>query len=620
MTLRIIIILLLIPIFFSCNRKQKETAINQSYFVFEDSTLKLQSNNILKLYNEGKAKKIANTYMNIGFTKSAYWLVFNIENVQQINPQVFHVGDPHINMIQFYAVTNDKPALITTTGDYYQFDSRPYQLPEYYFPINKAGTYLVKIDKHYESLQLYFGMQSLQEVLSNERSDAGFLSLCTGMILLLLIFGLYMLLISKDIVYFHYLLYLGVIWIYVLSLTGYGFQYLWPNDPWFASKARPVLLLLTIILSMRFMEFYIGGIQNKKARVVLHTFHWLLLGFLLMILLAPYAANTNNWWLAFQVALPVITSIYIIYAVTLLIRKAVQGNRMALFYLVAIALILIISIFQLIYYAGSFNPSASGFSKFGLAVAIVVEIIIITAGMAYRFNQYKKEKELLLVEMYRQQQENTKVLMEVQEAERDQIANQLHDVAGSLLSAAKLNLSSLREFGFSGSEDEKNKIEKAEEAVGIVSETVRNLSHALSPIMLQKAGFKTAIEKIVSIFNASGKITIELLVIGFQNHAFLHSYYAHIYSMVYELLNNVVKHSQATNALVQIIEHEDGFTIMVEDNGVGFQNKNIDAVKNNGLTGIVSKVKFYHGEIAFDSNETGLVTTIEIPLKNEAFV
>ena len=52
--------------------------------------------------------------------------------------------------------------------------------------------------------------------------------------------------------------------------------------------------------------------------------------------------------------------------------------------------------------------------------------------------------------MNKHQQENTRILMEVQEAEWSQVANQLHDVAGSLLSAAKLNLSSLREQGLIG--------------------------------------------------------------------------------------------------------------------------------------------------------------------------
>ena len=74
-----------------------------------------------------------------------------------------------------------------------------------------------------------------------------------------------------------------------------------------------------------------------------------------------------------------------------------------------------------------------------------MEIIILTAGLVYRFNQYRLDKENLLVKINRQQHENTRIIMEVQEAERSQVANQLHDVAGSLLSAARLNLTSLRE-------------------------------------------------------------------------------------------------------------------------------------------------------------------------------
>jgi signal transduction histidine kinase len=147
-----------------------------------------------------------------------------------------------------------------------------------------------------------------------------------------------------------------------------------------------------------------------------------------------------------------------------------------------------------------------------------MEAIIISAGLAYRFNRYRVDKEKILVEMSRRQHENTRVLMSVQEAERNYIANQLHDVAGSLLSAAKLNLSSLREKALLPDRTVSAQLEKAEEAVTLVSDMVRDLSHALSPVMLKQTGFKSAIEKVVSIFNASGELHIRLIIIGFEDY------------------------------------------------------------------------------------------------------
>ncbi len=606
---------LLVLAFCSCTHRSGQAEDVRLFSLIEDSTLQLSPEAALQIYEQGKAEKVNDQYINIGFTKSNYWLVFSVPKMNMIDSTVLQIGDPHINQIHLYEINNRIPNLQFTTGDYYRFAERPFPHTDYYFPVNTNRTYMVKIDKHFESLQLYFGLHSIRQVERNEAGNFAFISLCTGMVLLLLIFGLYMQLISKEFVYLHYILYIGTMWIYVLAQLGYGFQFLWPDDPWFASKARPVLALLTIVLSMRFMEFYIGGIQHKKTRITLHVFGWLLIIIAITILLGSYRANTTGWWLYFQYTVPAFSIAYLLFALFLLIAQVIKGNKLALFYLVAVSSVIIISVFQLVYYTGSYHLHISFFSRFAFAISVVIEIIIITAGMAYRFNQYKRDKEELLLEMNRRQQENTKVLMEVQEAERDQIANQLHDVAGSLLSAARLNLSSLHQNGFSGSAQEKVKIQKAEEAVSIVSETVRNLSHALSPIMLQKAGFKTAVEKIASIFNASGKISIEVIIVGFNNPDYVQKYYTNIYGMIYELLNNVVKHAKAKHALVQVMEHEDCFTITVEDDGIGLMVKAGDDKDRNGISGIVSKVEYYKGQIAFDNSETGLITTIEIPIK-----
>ncbi len=555
--------------------------------------------------------------MNIGFTRSAYWLILSVTETINEDSLVLQVGDQHINQLDFYQVQNEKPQLQYQSGDYFPFDQRPLPAVGFYFPINRSGTYLVRVDKHHESLQLYFGVKTILNVLDQEKTDTAFMALCSGMILLLLIFGLYLLIISWDVLYLNYLLYVFSAWLFVMAQTGFGFQYLWPGDPWFASKARPVFSMLTIVLSIRFMELFIGGIRNKGARRALDYSTVVALLITLIVLLGPYSSNKSDWWMYFQFCGPIFTILYISLAIYFLIRKSLRGNKLAIFYLVALATIIVMVLFQLVYYTGTWNLTQSFYSRFGITTAIVVEIVIITAGMAYRFNTYRLDKERLMVQMHKQQQENTRILLEVQEAERDQIANQLHDIAGSLLSAARLNLSAVREVGYAGSEEEKTKLLKAEEAVSIVSDTVRNLSHALSPIMLQKAGFKAALEKVISIVNASGKISIELVVVGFDNPIFLSTYYASIYSMVYELLNNIVKHSRAANALVQVIEHEDGFTITTEDDGIGMSAEQMQQLQKQGMAGIISRVKFYNGEIAFDDNNPGLMTTIEIPLRND---
>lgn len=441
------------------------------------------------------------------------------------------------------------------------------------------------------------------------------MALFTGMILLLIIFGVYLFIISRERVYVYYILYIASGWLWVLSNAGYGFQYLWPHLPWFASKARPVFALAPLIFSMLFLLQFIGNIKNKKVHLAVKIMNAFLMASIIAILSFSEEGYQNKWWMYIQYIIPLISLLYILLTLGVLVTATIRGNKLALFYLVAVLTLLLTAILQVSFSFGSLNGFGDFFSNLGLSIGYIMEAIILTAGLVYRFNQYRVDKEKLLIEMNERQEANTRILMEVQEAERSQVANQLHDVAGSLLSAAKLNLSSLREKDWSFNEQTSFRLQKTEEAVSLVSDMVRNLSHALSPVMLEKVGLKTSLEKIIAIANASGKINIQLIVMGFEKYSpLLNNYYTALYSIIYELLNNIVKHSGAKNVLLQLAENDNCFSLIAEDDGVGIAPGAMEKKQSFGITGIQSKVAYFRGSMAIDTIQpNGLMITIEIP-------
>jgi signal transduction histidine kinase len=248
-----------------------------------------------------------------------------------------------------------------------------------------------------------------------------------------------------------------------------------------------------------------------------------------------------------------------------------------------------------------------------------MEAVILTFGLAYRFNSYKKEREQLLINLNQQQAKYAKAIITTQESERRQLADQLHDVAGSLLSAAKLNLSSIREKNYLTDADARAKLIQAEEAVTSISEMLRNLSHAISAVMLDKVGIKQAVEKIGTIFKTSGKLNVEIEVLGFdRRQPELNEKYSVLYGILYELINNIVKHARASHALVQLIEHEDSIVLIVEDNGRGLDKSILTTSATHGLAAMKSKIHYLNGAIVFDNAvPNGLIVTIEIPKTND---
>jgi two-component system, sensor histidine kinase LadS len=611
--------IILLFFFLLMQQAKAQTVAGKGLYLFEDSAKKLSAENALQLFQQQKFSHAGSNELNVGFTRSVFWIAYQNETALPPDSLLLYIGHHHINRIHFFFAGDSIVSQQWLTGDYYPFSQRPIDATGFYFPVNKKGLYLARVDKSNESLQLSFALVSRTEAIAAENNDKLVMALFTGMIMLLVLFGLFLFTVSKDRVYVYYVLYITSGWLWVLANSGYGFQYLWPGMPWFASKARPVFALAPLIFSMLFLGHYIGGIRSRKVSLTVKLMNCLLFACIVTILLFNEQGYRHDWWLYIQYLIPLISLGFVLVTLAILVTASLRGNKMAMFYLAAIFTLFIFAILQVSFSLGSLSSFGSFFNSYGLSVGFIMEAIILTAGLVYRFNQYRMDKEKLLTQLNREQQENTRILVEVQQAERSQVADQLHDVAGSLLSAAKLNLSSLREKELVTGKQAGYHLQKTEEAVSMVSDMVRNLSHALSPVMLEKVGLKTSLEKMTAIVNASGKINIRLLVIGFENYkAALNNHYTALYGIIYELLNNVVKHSGAKNVLLQVTEHEDCFSLIAEDDGIGMDPADAGGKPTLGIGGIRSKIDFFKGAIALDKNKpTGLIVTIEIPVKHE---
>ena len=92
-----------------------------------------------------------------------------------------------------------------------------------------------------------------------------------------------------------------------------------------------------------------------------------------------------------------------------------------------------------------------------------------------------------------------------------------------------------------------------------------------------------------------------------------------MYRVFQELLNNILKHAQTTKVDLQLINNTSSLTIMLEDNGVGFDyNQIMNSNKGIGINNIITRLSFINGEICFDTQKNmGTTINIEIELKEK---
>jgi len=210
------------------------------------------------------------------------------------------------------------------------------------------------------------------------------------------------------------------------------------------------------------------------------------------------------------------------------------------------------------------------------------------------------------------QAEQMTLMVATQEGERKRISRDLHDDIGTKLSALKLSLSSLGEKARDISNDDITALAKnSEQFITEVMQDVRQLLLNLSPTLLEEFGYTTAVEALVGKINETKKIHFNLVIFGWENP--IHrDYELGLYRITQELINNVIRHAEASDVSLQIGQRDSKLILMIEDNGKGFD---ITAHRDGyGLRNLDTRTKLMNGTMSIDSQLTkGTSIMIEIP-------
>ena len=218
-----------------------------------------------------------------------------------------------------------------------------------------------------------------------------------------------------------------------------------------------------------------------------------------------------------------------------------------------------------------------------------------TGVLAIVYDVTERERlaeEAIRVQLHQQQQVLAAVLA-TQETERKRIAEALHNGLGQLLYATKLNLENWA--GATGLPSESLRL--LEEAI----RATRTISFELAPGVLEDFGLHTALRELVKRIAPAGLPVY--LHLPDPDHRFSPPVEIGVYRTVQELLNNVMKHARATEAVVHVAHENGRLAVSVEDNGCGFEPAALagQPLAGIGLAGVRNRVALLGGWLAIDS-------------------
>jgi two-component system, NarL family, sensor kinase len=203
-------------------------------------------------------------------------------------------------------------------------------------------------------------------------------------------------------------------------------------------------------------------------------------------------------------------------------------------------------------------------------------------------------------------------MLEGQEAERMRIAKDLHDSLGGLLSNVKAHFTIIQQ--------EIEKLEKfnvAERTNQLIDEAcleVRRISHNMMPHALSISGLKGALEDLAD-YMRSIQYTVNLEIRNVPEEL-EQTRQVTIYRLIQEVLNNIHKHAEARNIVIQLIGYDQNLNMVIEDDGKGFEYKKALEKGGLGIKSINSRVEFLDGTIEWDSlSGQGTSININIPLQ-----
>ncbi|MGB0403253.1 MAG: ATP-binding protein [Salibacteraceae bacterium] len=249
-------------------------------------------------------------------------------------------------------------------------------------------------------------------------------------------------------------------------------------------------------------------------------------------------------------------------------------------------------------------------NKSNLILFFTILTILLIVGIAivlfYRV-KLKTKNELNKLE-----KEKTNAVIVAEEKERIRIARELHDGIGQQMSGLKLQFSNfVTQYLPTNSEEEKN----AQKLLNILDDScseVRSISHQMMPRTLKELGLVKALESMLekSLNGTNIKYQFEHFKVDERFESRIEN---SLYRICQELVNNIMKHSQANQISVQLFKNKSSLILIVEDNGIGF---NSTEKKNGiGLLNMSSRIDTINGKINFESSPgSGTTATIRVPL------
>jgi signal transduction histidine kinase len=257
------------------------------------------------------------------------------------------------------------------------------------------------------------------------------------------------------------------------------------------------------------------------------------------------------------------------------------------------------------------------------SIALITCLALLLRATAQREQQRRTALEGALRELEARTQERTRelsalstYLQELSERERLQLAHELHDELGGLLTAAKMDLSWLH----GRIAQQPPVLQRLQQLAAVLDDAMdvkRRVVEELRPSLLDHFGLPTALRAHVE--SACAKAGLECRIVMPDEATMPKATAIALFRVVQAALDNVIRHAHAHHVTLELDGDEQGYRLALDDDGQGFAFGGEDSRWPPGLAGMRQRISALGGRLDLQSTPgLGTRLRIELPLRRAA--
>lgn len=583
--------------------------LGQRVETYADSSRQLSVTQIKAIYAQGRFTPLVKNRLLQNYTTANHWLHLRLPPGSR-RLQYLEIENPRLNQVVFYQMVGDSLIDEVVTGDSLPFGSRRFAHYQWVFQVLPDATQptdvFVKVAKYGEVLSTGVRLWEPAAFENFGRSRYLLWGILAGMTGLILLLNGMVWLATADVLYGWFMAIVVVSAFHLGVASGLFFQYLWPNTPmineWYPQTLSAWLIVL---FQVHFMQKFINQTaQNSRVFRFVNAFKYGIIAATVLTISLLMLRAVPAFYFQVLLILTLLFSLMVVPLAILSLRERLrQREPIILFYMgITTVQFLTLGLFFVNMALSRAGRPLFAFPNEGLVlVNYLVDLILLAPGVLYfGFKRYRQQNEQLLTTLHQQEQAQSERVIEALEMERSRMAEDLYDDVGAMLSTAIGYVSSVQR-----KPEVREKFPLLTEARRLLDRAVENLrtvSHNLMPKNFAELGLAQSLAETIDKVQAATDIRFQYLVVGNERRLDTGTE-VQIFRIAAELINDIMKNSQASEATLQLVFHENHLLLIAEDNGP----------EPPEYTNLQSKVAFLNGKIDTDISPDGVTVVVEIP-------